>query len=101
MHSHTSFKDVVASTVHDVQLSQLCLVPAGDTPSSRRLFDALAGGCVPVIMASNIESSLPFRSMLQWREIAVFFHSMECVAMTADIVAKRIYNLLRQPETLK
>ena len=28
--------------------AKLCLVPAGDTPTSRRLFDAMAAGCVPV-----------------------------------------------------
>jgi len=42
-----------------------CVVPVGDTPTSRRLFDAMVAGCVPIIIADNLHpsrrpGSLPF-----------------------------------------
>jgi len=42
--------------------SQLCLTPAGDTPTSRRLYDAMAGGCVAIVMAplNDIFPNMPF-----------------------------------------
>ena len=39
-------------TAQQMLASDLCLCPAGDTLSSRRLFDALAAGCVPVIVVA-------------------------------------------------
>jgi len=35
------------------QASSICLVPAGDTITSRRLFDALAASCIPVLLRSG------------------------------------------------
>eukprot|EP00897_Mesotaenium_endlicherianum_P006875 jgi/Mesen1/6215/ME000320S05412 len=50
--------------------SKFCLHPAGDTPSSCRLFDAIASNCVPVIVSNKLE--LPFEDELDYREFAVF-----------------------------
>ncbi|KAJ6686562.1 EXOSTOSIN FAMILY-LIKE PROTEIN [Salix purpurea] len=41
--------------------SKFCLNIAGDTPSSNRLFDAIASRCVPVIISDDIE--LPFEDV--------------------------------------
>lgn len=49
--------------------SRFCLVPEGDTPSSPRLFDAIAAGCVPVIFSDNIV--LPFDNLLDWRKFTM------------------------------
>ena len=32
--------------------ASICLVPAGDVITSRRLFDALSAGCVPLLLRS-------------------------------------------------
>ena len=37
-----------------------CLVPAGDTPTSRRLFDAILAGCLPVVISDEIDDHMPF-----------------------------------------
>ena len=29
--------------------AKFCLIPAGDTPTSRRMYDALAAGCVTLL----------------------------------------------------
>jgi hypothetical protein len=62
--------------------SKMCLVPAGDTATSRRLFDALAAGCVPVVFAHHrdIIANLPFPNVIDWASIAIFAGSLECIA---------------------
>ena len=47
--------------------SLFCLCPAGDTPSSARLFDAIVSGCIPVIVSDELE--LPFEGILDYRKV--------------------------------
>mgnify|MGYP002631198814 CR=1 FL=1 len=54
--------------------AQLCLIPEGDTVTSRRLFDALAAGCVPVLLRLNPAvwlADLPFPRVVNWSSIAL------------------------------
>ena len=37
---------------------QLCLVPAGITPSSRRFYEAVVAGCIPLLLADRFEPAL-------------------------------------------
>ncbi|KAM0849229.1 hypothetical protein ACQ4PT_053862 [Festuca glaucescens] len=57
--------------------SLFCLNPAGDTPSSARLFDAIVSGCIPVIVSDELE--LPFEGILDYRKIALFVSSSDAV----------------------
>ncbi|KAF5450697.1 hypothetical protein F2P56_031026 [Juglans regia] len=57
--------------------SIFCLNPAGDTPSSARLFDAIVSGCIPVIVSDELE--LPFEGILDYRKIALFVSSSDAV----------------------
>ncbi|KAG6714662.1 hypothetical protein I3842_05G213200 [Carya illinoinensis] len=57
--------------------SIFCLNPAGDTPSSARLFDAIVSGCIPVIISDELE--LPFEGILDYRKIALFVSSSDAV----------------------
>merc|ERR1712187_132424 len=50
-------------------MGTFCLVPRGDTPTSRRLFDAIGASCIPVIVAENI--SVPFTRVVDWSKISV------------------------------
>jgi hypothetical protein len=46
--------------------SRFCLHLQGDTTTSRRLFDAIAAGCIPVIIADGV--NLPFSSQVRkWK----------------------------------
>ncbi|KAG0621984.1 hypothetical protein M758_3G063600 [Ceratodon purpureus] len=38
--------------------SVFCLSPAGDTPSSARLFDAIVSGCIPVVVSDELDINL-------------------------------------------
>ncbi|KAI3807449.1 hypothetical protein L1987_23377 [Smallanthus sonchifolius] len=57
--------------------SKFCLHIAGDTPSSNRLFDAIASHCVPVIISDEIE--LPFEDVLDYSKFAIFVHASDAV----------------------
>ncbi|KAJ0979021.1 hypothetical protein J5N97_014495 [Dioscorea zingiberensis] len=57
--------------------SIFCLSPAGDTPSSARLFDAIVSGCIPVIVSDELE--LPFEGILDYRKIALFVSSSDAI----------------------
>lgn len=57
--------------------SKFCLNIAGDTPSSNRLFDAIATHCVPVIISDDIE--LPFEDVLDYSEFCIFVLAKDAV----------------------
>ncbi|MQM16657.1 hypothetical protein Taro_049615 [Colocasia esculenta] len=57
--------------------SIFCLCPAGDTPSSARLFDAIVSACIPVVVSDELE--LPFEGILDYRKIALFVSSSDAV----------------------
>lgn len=57
--------------------SKFCLHPAGDTPSSCRLFDAIVSHCVPVIVSDRIE--LPFEDEIDYSEFSLFFSAEEAL----------------------
>ncbi|XP_057776948.1 probable arabinosyltransferase ARAD1 [Salvia miltiorrhiza] len=68
--AHASEEGFKASAEH-MRSSKFCLHPAGDTPSSCRLFDAIVSHCVPVIVSDRIE--LPFESEIDYKEFSIFF----------------------------
>ncbi|KAF8769224.1 hypothetical protein HU200_006728 [Digitaria exilis] len=57
-------------SIKGMRASEFCLHPAGDTPTSCRLFDAIASLCIPVIVSDEIE--LPFEGMIDYTEFSVF-----------------------------
>ncbi|KAI3685105.1 hypothetical protein L6452_34339 [Arctium lappa] len=57
--------------------ANFCLNLAGDTPSSNRLFDAIASHCVPVIISDEIE--LPFEDVLDYSKFAIFVCGSDAV----------------------
>ncbi|XP_020574533.1 probable arabinosyltransferase ARAD1 isoform X3 [Phalaenopsis equestris] len=57
-------------SIKGMRSSDFCLHPAGDTPTSCRLFDAVLSLCIPVIVSDYIE--LPFEGMVDYSEFAVF-----------------------------
>lgn len=66
-----------AAAQNGMRSSIFCLSPAGDTPSSARLFDAIVSGCIPVIVSDELE--LPFEGILDYRKIVVFVSSSDAV----------------------
>ena len=80
--------------------SKLCLAPAGDTPTSRRLFDSMAAGCLPVLMApaEDIMPNLPFPKAIDWPQTVLFGGGLSCsLRDNADATIRWLQSLL-EPE---
>ncbi|XP_028107066.1 probable arabinosyltransferase ARAD1 [Camellia sinensis] len=75
-HSYATEENIKASS-QGMRSSKFCLNPAGDTPSSCRLFDAIASHCVPVIVSDKIE--LPYEDEINYKEFSVFFSVKEAL----------------------
>jgi len=88
--------EMVHTNVDEILASTFCLVPEGDTTTSRRLFDALAAGCVPIVLARTKElaPNLPFPSSVAWRDIAVFGGSLECAAERLEDMSRWMRQLV-------
>ncbi|KAB2097455.1 hypothetical protein F383_32122 [Gossypium arboreum] len=69
-------KNIIMST-EGMRSSKFCLHPAGDTPSSCRLFDAIVSHCVPVIVSDKIE--LPYEDEIDYSEFSIFFSMKEAL----------------------
>lgn len=69
--------------------SRFCLVLHGDSATSRRLFDALAAGCVPLIVNDHLatKGNLPLYPWLPWHRIAVFVREQQLVEDAACAIA--------------
>ena len=71
--------------------SKFCFIPRGDTLSSRRLFDAISGGCIPIITKLQLENDMvPFSSLLDYNEFCVVVHEF------TFIDKKRLSSLIRE-----
>ena len=78
-----------------ISSSQFCLMPRGDTNSSRRLFDSISSGCVPVITNHQLgEGNVPFHNHLNYSEFSAIvpddsFSTEEKVKLFAE----ELYNM--------
>ncbi|KAL3533304.1 hypothetical protein ACH5RR_006825 [Cinchona calisaya] len=88
---HFSFgsvlKDGIKSATRGMHSSKFCLNIAGDTPSSNRLFDAIASHCVPVIISDEIE--LPYEDVLDYSKFSIFIRTSDALK------EKFVINLIR------
>lgn len=80
-------KDGIKKATQGMHSSKFCLNIAGDTPSSNRLFDAIASHCVPVIISDEIE--LPYEDVLDYSQFCIFVR-------TGDALKEKfLMNLIR------
>ena len=75
--------------------SAFCFIPAGDVPSSRRLFDGLAAGCIPIVMdkVDDICPDVPFNDTIDWGSVALFAGSLQCIADNMDATVRWLEQL--------
>ncbi|GAV69960.1 Exostosin domain-containing protein [Cephalotus follicularis] len=88
---HFSFgsvqKDGIRKATEGMQSSKFCLNIAGDTPSSNRLFDAIASHCIPVVISDDIE--LPYEDVLDYSQFCIFVRTSDALK------EKYLINLIR------
>jgi hypothetical protein len=91
------FLKVVNFTHNKQSRSRFCLIPSGDTPTSRRLYDALASGCIPVVMAEfdTYAINLPFQRTIDWRRLLFFAGSLPCLKNHADATAEYLRGIAK------
>merc|ERR1719506_1952415 len=94
---------VDTSTLEAYVSSKVCLVPAGDTPTSRRLFDSMAAGCLPVLMApaEDIMPNLPFPKAIDWPQTVLFGGGLSCSLRDNASATIRWAQSLLKPENEK
>lgn len=66
--------DVLNETALVMRKSSVCLAPSGDAPTSVRMFEAMASGCVPIVMGyrDKLYTDLPYPSLIDWDSVALF-----------------------------
>ena len=76
--------------VKGMRSSIFCLAPRGDTPSSRRIYDAIAFGCIPVLISEEFDP--PFQGMhnssLNWSTFSLSFSVLDAVQDSCAILEK-------------
>jgi hypothetical protein len=60
--SYSTFKSALQSLPEKMSGSQMCIVPPGDAPSSKRFYDAISYYCIPYLLADNF--FLPYEDVL-------------------------------------
>lgn len=79
-------------SIKGMRSSEFCLHPAGDTPTSCRLFDAISSLCIPVIVSDTIE--LPFEGMLDYSNFSIFISVDN--ALEPDWLVNRLRNITKE-----
>ncbi|KAI3444203.1 hypothetical protein Pfo_000868 [Paulownia fortunei] len=96
---HFSFGSIQGDGINKasqgMQSSKFCLNIAGDTPSSNRLFDAIASHCVPVIISDEIE--LPFEDILDYSKFCIFVRASD--ALKENFLINLIRNIGKEEWT--
>ncbi|KAL6651831.1 hypothetical protein ACP70R_010756 [Stipagrostis hirtigluma subsp. patula] len=79
-------------SIKGMQTSEFCLHPAGDTPTSCRLFDAIVSLCIPIIVSDEVE--LPFEGIIDYTEFSIFVSVSN--AMTPKWLTNYLRNISKQ-----
>jgi hypothetical protein len=84
--------NMIHETTENFLSSNTCLHPVGDTPTARRLFEAVAAGCVPIAMGdpTPIIENLPFQRSVNWLKLLLFAGSLECLAANDGAQSKAL-----------
>ena len=66
---HTPSAYSTDAVADGMRRATFCLAPRGDTGSSRRIYDAIMAGCIPILVADDI--ALPFTTTLDWHTFSL------------------------------
>merc|ERR1719265_1750202 len=95
------FKKVVETSVKGYLNTKFCLVVEGSTPTSRRLFDSLGAGCVPIMIGgeSGIRRNLPFQKTIDWSKLVYYGGDLNCVQKNYAGEQAFLKEFLEKPES--
>merc|ERR1719230_33477 len=98
---HGDFKKVVENSVDTYKRAKFSLVVEGSTPTSRRLFDSLAAGCVPILIGGEegIKRNLPFQKTIDWSKLVYYGGNLDCNAKNYVGTQTFLKQFLELPES--
>ena len=62
------------------------MAPRGDTASSRRVYESIAAGCIPIIIADKLQ--LPFTSRLRYDDFTLRVSEADALARPLRLLKK-------------
>ena len=77
--------------------TKYCLIPYGDSPTSKRFFDSVIYGCIPVIISDNYE--IPFhKTQLNWDNCVIRIPEKKVKSFPSILnsITESEYNLMYQ-----
>jgi len=74
--------DLFNAYIDNMVDSQFCLVIQGDSPSSRRLFDSMVTGCIPVF--TGVKYTMPFENLIPYHQFSIRIDEKEWVGDTSS-----------------
>ncbi|MEW5305052.1 MAG: hypothetical protein WDW36_007617 [Sanguina aurantia] len=88
IHEGSSFQLKPADYAASITASRFCPSPEGDTPTSRRLYDSIAAGCIPILQGSGVlqNDMWPFLKYVSYEDFAVIV-AEDTFKTTAKLVA--------------
>ena len=72
--NESMLKKMHQTTLAYMKYSKTCMCPSGDTPTTRRLYESLASGCVPIRIDNIPVESLPFSKLINWANLTFKLH---------------------------
>lgn len=79
------------TAAREMQRSRFCLVPRGDTPDSSRLYDAMACGCIPIIVSDKFRGA--FADVVDYSRFSLRISEEEMNAKPADALRAAVQQI--------
>ena len=64
--------------------SIFCLIPRGDSSTSRRLFNAIAAGCIPIIISNRMP--LPYKNRIDYLTFTIDIHEEKFIVLNSTLL---------------
>lgn len=77
--------------------SLFCLVPRGDSPTTSRLYDSIACGCIPIVLSDDIGKHLAFPNRINYSSLLIQIKENDFV----NDPKKYINKILKCSDTMK
>ena len=73
------------SYVDEMDHSRYCIIPRGNTPWTRRFFDAVVRGCIPAVISDPV--AFPFEHLLDFRKMTVKLPEQWALRLASELHA--------------
>lgn len=89
------FQNFVSNYSEEMMRSTFCLVVQGDTASTRRLFDAMIAGCIPVFVGPELYDR-PFEDMIPYDSFSLRFDEFNYMGGNPQLEVDKLWNVSQE-----